>query len=89
MSDKGRQMGSDMYYFSPRACAILIDSKDRFRLYFALVICRERRRRKPSSDRHCEPAGEPGKPKKACTLCFHGATVRFQDCMLQDEVVRT
>jgi len=33
--------------------------------------------------------GESGKPKKACTLCFHGAIVRFQDCMLQDEVVRT
>jgi hypothetical protein len=46
MSDKDRQMASDMYYFAPRSCAIFIDSKTSLRLYFALVIRRERRRRK-------------------------------------------
>lgn len=89
MSDNSRQLASDMYYFVPRSCVILIDSEIRFRLYFATVLCRERRRRKPSSNRQCWSVGEPGKPKKASNLCFRGATVRFQDCMLQDEVVRT
>jgi hypothetical protein len=27
MSDKSRQMDTGMYYFAPRSCAILIDSK--------------------------------------------------------------
>ena len=53
MSDKGRQMVSAMYYFAPGSCAILVDSESQFRLYFALGICRERRRRKPSPNRHC------------------------------------
>ena len=43
MSDKGRQMTSDMYYFASRSRVILIDSETSFRLYFALVIWRERR----------------------------------------------
>ncbi len=53
MSDKVKQMASDMYHFALRRCAILIDSKSYFRLYFALVIWRERRRRKLSLNGHC------------------------------------
>src|SRR5882672_1245893 len=33
-----------MYYFTAWFCAILLDQKGGFRLYFALGLCRERRR---------------------------------------------
>ena len=34
MSDKVKQLVSDMYYFASCLCAILIDSEIGFRLYF-------------------------------------------------------
>jgi hypothetical protein len=68
MSDNGKQMATDMYYFVWCSCAILIDSETSFRLYFALVIWRERRRQKPSSIGIVGLAANRGNPKRPATL---------------------
>lgn len=75
MSDNGRQMVSAMYYFAPRSCAIFIDSKSRFRLYFVAVICRERRRRKPLQTGIVGLLANRGNPKRPATYASMGPSL--------------
>jgi hypothetical protein len=83
MSDKRRQ--SDDLLICLMFVAILLDWK----MAFANTSPSGAAPPEMIANRHRSSIGESGKPKKACNLCFHGATVRSQDYMLQDEAVRT